>query len=176
MVTGLRPPFGQPSAGGLRFAPAPVMAALTALRPYGRLFRGIRPAVGAFLSGSALPDLVSSGFRSLNGHLSAPGPLSVLWLLLTPHRVAPLGSPQVRTRWWPLPLVAAAQRGSRSPLRSGSRHDRRIYLRDWTLWALLCCASSPAASALICDFCPSACRFPLAFLPPIGYPFGVGFT
>ena len=29
---------------------------------------------------------------------------------------------------------------------------------------------------LLCDFCPSAHRFPLAFLPPLGYPHGVGFT
>ncbi len=29
---------------------------------------------------------------------------------------------------------------------------------------------------LLCDFCPSAHRFPLACLPPLGYPHGVGFT
>ena len=42
--------------------------------------------------------------------------------------------------------------------------------------ASLCCASSPHHVGLVCDFCPSAHRFPLAFLPLFGYPHRVGFT
>jgi len=32
------------------------------------------------------------------------------------------------------------------------------------------------ATGLVCGFCSSARRFPLAFLPPLGYPRGVGFA
>ena len=67
----------------------PNVEALAALRPYGRGLRGIRHAVGAFLFGSAL---------SGDGR-AARSP--VLWPLLTPHRVTPAGSPQVRTRCFP---------------------------------------------------------------------------
>ena len=55
------------------------------------------------------------------------------------------------------------------------RDDRRIYLRDQTVW--LCCVvpARLVASALVCGSCSSARRFPVAFLPPVGYPRGVGF-
>ena len=42
---------------------------------------------------------------------------------------------------------------------------------DFAVWCLLV-ASQPA---LLCGSCPSARRFPLAFLPLLGYPCRVGF-
>ncbi len=75
----------------------PVGAAHTALRPYGRLFRGIRPEVGTFLFGSALPDIESSGLQ-VTGIFHPPARCSVLWPLLTSRPVARSGPPQVRTR------------------------------------------------------------------------------
>ena len=44
------------------------------------------------------------------------------------------------------------------------------------LWTSLCCASSSHRIGLLCDSCSSTCRFRLAFLPPVGYPSGVGFN
>ena len=40
--------------------------------------------------------------------------------------------------------------------------------------ALLCCASSPRPAGLLCGFCPSAHRSPVAFLPTVGCPSAVG--
>jgi hypothetical protein len=64
------------------------------------------------------------------------------------------GSPQVRTRCFP------AQPPHLPP---------RL-----NLWTSLCCASSSHRIGLLCGSCSSARRFRLAFLPPVGYPPGVG--
>ena len=82
--------------------------------------------------------------------------LSLLWPLLTSHGISAMGSPQIRTCCFPI---------------------RPPHLPPWlNQWASLCCASSPRHVGLLCDFCPSAHRFPLACLPPLGYPHEVGFT
>jgi len=80
---------------------------------------------------------------------------AVLWRLLTSQGISSLGSPQIRACCFP----------ARPP-----------HLPPWLNHrASLCCASSPAHVGLLCDFCPSAHRFPIACLPTVGYPSAVGF-
>jgi len=62
----------------------PLVAALTVSRPDGRGSRGIRHAVGAFLFGSALRDLESSGLAVYLDCRQSPARGAVLWPLLTP--------------------------------------------------------------------------------------------
>jgi len=54
MVAGLRPPSGQPMAGCLRFAPAPIEPALVHASPSGVVGWGVWPAVRTLPYGSAL--------------------------------------------------------------------------------------------------------------------------
>jgi len=54
----------------------PVVSAPAALRPCGRLFRGIRHAVGAFLSGSALRSARFHGFHRYYGLCWLPVPVA----------------------------------------------------------------------------------------------------
>ena len=85
----------------------------------------------------------------------SPARCAVVRPLLTPLRVAPSGSPQVRTRCVPA-----------RPPHLPPRLNRRLR------------SVVPArriAAGLVCGFCSSARRFPLAFLPPAGYPAEVGF-
>ena len=79
----------------------PVVAALTASSPSGVIGCDVLHAVGTFLFGSALHDIESSGFVVYTGVFQPPARCSLLWPLLTPRRVAPSGSPQVRTRCFP---------------------------------------------------------------------------
>lgn len=106
-------------------------------------------AVSATRSGHSYPvrPFAPSAFTDFNATMASAD---------SPPRLPGTGPPQVRARCFP----------SRPP-----HLPPRL-----NLWASLCCASSPAASALICGSCSSARRFPLAFLPPIGYPFDVGFA
>ena len=99
-------------------------------------------------------------FRSLRlyGRSLAPGSLfGTMASADSPLRLPGAGPPQVRTR-------CSTARPPHLPIAAGLDG-----------FAVLCQLTSPRR-ALICDFCSSACRFPLAFLPPVGYPSGVGFT
>ena len=113
-----------PQGGRLLNTPMlPVVAALTASSPSGVVGHGVLHKVGTFPFGSALPDIESSGVRVYTGVFQPPARRSVLRPLLTPRRVAPLGSPQVRTRCVPARPPHLPPRLNRS--------------------ASLCCANSP---------------------------------
>jgi hypothetical protein len=62
MVAGLRPPFGLPAAGCLRFAPALSAPALTLASPAGFVGLRILRGIVALLIGSALHGIEASGF------------------------------------------------------------------------------------------------------------------
>ena len=85
----------------------------------------------------------------------SPACFPLLRPLLTSDGISSSGSPQVRTRCFPA-----------QPLHLPRRRN---------LWVSLCGASSPGRIGLLCSSCSSAHRFRLAFLPPVGYPPGVGF-
>ncbi len=111
---------------------------------------GCQPTSSALHRSSRLP--VSSFQRA------CPRPrlaFRLLWPLLTSNGISSVGSPQVRTRCFP------AQPPHLPPR-----------LNHWTS---LRGASSSHRIGLLCGSCSSAHRFPLAFLPPVGYPSGVGF-
>ena len=84
-----------------------------------------------------------------------PACSSLLWPLLTSHGISSVGSPQVRTRCSPA-----------QPPHLPPRANQLISL---------CGASSSLRVGLLCGSCSSARRFPIAFLPPVGRPPGVGF-
>ena len=107
----------------------------------------VRSVVGCQPTGSALRDIESSDFVSAR--------CSLLWPLLTSQGISSLGSPQVRTRCVPT-----------RPLHLPPRLNQ---------WVSLCGASSSHRVGLLCGSCSLAHRFPLACLPPVGYPSGVGF-
>ena len=145
-------------------------------RPWPTGFDGLLPlhAVGEPPTGSALRDIESSGIIVLAGIFFAPGSL----LTTMASAYLPTAFPP-----WDLPEAFGIRSVRLSPLRSGSpgknallpKHNRRIYLRglnqDFALW---CQLVHPAG--LLCDFCSSACRFRLAFLPASGCPRAVGFN
>ena len=80
-----------------------------------------------------------------------PACRSLLWPLLTSCGISSAGSPQVRTRCSPA-----------QPPHLPPRADQSISL---------CGASSSRRVGLLCGSCPSARRFPIAFLPPGRSPF-----
>ena len=175
----------------------PGATALTTAWPAGVVGCGVRRTVGTSLFGSALPDIEASGLFVYTGCLQPPARCSVLWPLLTSRPVAPAGSPQVRTRWLPLASLVAAVTGGPSPLRSAPGTTAAFTSATGPFGFVLLASRMPArrvTSALLCGSCPSARRFgtpagrssrfglalslrsgPLAFLPPVGYPSGVGF-
>ena len=135
----------------------PIRTALTGfLARSGVIGSDIRSAVGCPPTSSALHDpsrFPVSSFQRADVHPRLVG--SLLWLLLTSPGISSGGSPQVRTR------CSAAQ-----PPHLPPRANQSISL---------CCASLSRRVGLLCGSCSSARRFPLAFLPPIGHPPGVGF-
>jgi len=115
----------------------------------------IRSAVGCPPTSSALRDpsrLPVSSFQRVDSHSRLAS--SLLWPLLTSHGISSKGSPQVRTRCF-----------SAQPPHLPPRANQSISL---------CGASSSRRVGLVCGSCSSARRFPLAFLPPVGYPSEVG--
>ena len=80
-----------------------------------------------------------------------PARCPVLRPLLTPHRVAPMGPPQVRVRCFPARPPHLPPRLDRPTSLCGASSSRRV------------------AAGLLCGSCSSARQFPLAFLPPVGY-------
>ena len=135
----------------------PIRTALTGfLARSGVIGSDIRSAVGCPPTSSALRDpsrLPVSSFQRADFHPRLAG--SLLWPLLTSHGISSVGSPQVRTRCFPAQPPHLPPR-----LNHGTS---------------LCGASSSRRVGLLCGSCSSARRFPLAFLPPIGHPPGVGF-
>jgi len=79
----------------------PIGAALAVPSPSGVVGSRVRSVVGAFLIGSALSDIESSGIFVYTGCHQPPARCSVLWPLLTPLPVSRLGPPQVRARCVP---------------------------------------------------------------------------
>jgi len=61
----------------------------------------VRSVVDSSLSGSALPDIESSGPFVYMGCHQPPARCSVLWPLLTSRGISSAGSPQVRARCFP---------------------------------------------------------------------------
>ena len=110
----------------------PVTTALTAAWPSGVVDCDVRRGVEASPFGSALPGIEASGVSVYTGSLLPPARRTVLWPLLTPRRVTPAGSPQVRTRCFPA-----------RPPHLPPRLDRR---------ASLCGASSPHRVGLTMRF------------------------
>ena len=122
-------------------------ALIVVLAQSGVIGSDVLAVVDSSLSGSVLPDIESSGLF--------PARCPVLRPLLTSRGISSSGSPQVRTRCFP----------ARPPHLPPQLNPR-----------LRCVVPTRRiASALLCGSCPSARRFPLAFLSPISYPFGVGF-
>ena len=154
---GLPPPHGAILRPRPRHPMLPIGSALTGfLAQSGVIGSDILSVVGCQPTSSALHQTSSlpvSSFQRAN-----PRPRLAVWLLwplLTSHGISSVGSPQVRTRCFP------AQPPHLPPR-----------LNHWTS---LCCASSSHRIGLLCGSCSSAHRFPLAFLPPVGYPSEVGF-
>ena len=112
---------------------------------------GYQPTSSALPRTSRLPVVVFTR-ASLSPRLAVP----VLWRLLTSQGISSPGSPQIRACCFPA-----------RPPHLPPRLDPR--LRDVV-------PTRRIAAGLICGFCSSAHRFPLAFLPPLGYPCEVGFT
>ena len=98
----------------------------------------ILPAVERLLPSSALPDLSasghaqagieSSGLPVCTGVFQPPARCSVLWPLLTSLRVAPSGSPHVRTRCFPARPPHLPPRRNRSTSLCGASSSRRVGL------------------------------------------------
>lgn len=134
----------------------PIGTALTGcLARSGVIGSDIRSAVGCPPTSSALRDpsrLPVSSLQRADFHPRLAG--SLLWPLLTSHGISSVGSPQVRTRCF-------AARPPHLPPRANQVIS-------------LCCASSSRRVGLLCGSCSSARSFPLAFLPPVGYPSEVG--
>ena len=172
--------------GRLRFAPAPVAAALTTAWPSGFVGCGVRRTVGAFLFGSAVaapcgrccrgrqpvslrsaPDIESSGLFVYAGCSQPPARCSVLWpsafaLRATARQAADLLADPGVAQWAKTGQVRTRclSTGSRPrACRGASRHDRRIYLRNWTVRLRCVVPARRVTSALLCGSCPSARRF-----------------
>ena len=137
------------------------MLPIRVLRPFHSPIRGHRGRLR--LSGRVPADRFSPSRQSRlpvsSFQRAFPHPrlaLALLWRLLTSQGISSPGSPQIRACCFPA-------RPPHLPTRLNQ-------------WASLCCASSPRHVGLLCDFCPSAHQFPLAFLSPLGYPHEVGLT
>ena len=99
---------GEPWTHGMMRAPHPERSmlpdeeALTGrLAHSGVIGTSILPAVERPLTSSALPGIEASGLFVYAGGSPPPARCAVLWPLLTSLRVAPSGSPHVRTRCFP---------------------------------------------------------------------------
>jgi len=135
----------------------PIGLALTGILAHsGVIGSDIRSVVGCQPTSSALhqsSSLPVSSFQRVCRHPRLVARL--LWPLLTSHGIFSVGSPQVRTRCSPAHPPHLPPRANQS--------------------ISLCCASLSHRVGLLCGSCSSAHRFPIAFLPPVGRPSGVGF-
>ena len=135
----------------------PIGSALTGFLAHtGVIGSDIRSVVGCQPTSSALHR--SSRLPVSSFQRACPRPrlaFRLLWPLLTSHGISSVGSPQVRTRCSPA-----------QPPHLPPRANQLISL---------CGASSSLRVGLLCGSCSSARRFPIAFLPPVGRPSGVGF-
>lgn len=151
----------------------PIRQALAPTPPNGGNCGNVPTAVGISLIGSALHRVNATArqrsqiceasprsrrrsailrFRSLNGHLSAPGSFPrLLRPLLTSARVSPNGSPQVRARC----SIALPPH-----LPPGAHQTPSV-----------CCATSARPVGLLCGSCPSAHDFD-SLRSPSGLPCG----
>ena len=111
---------------------------------------GCQPARSALHPSSSVPV---SSFQRVCAHPRLV--VRLLWPLLASQGISSVGSPQARSQSSPA-----------RPPHLPPRLNR---------WASLCCASLSCHVGLLCGSCTSAHRFPIAFLPPVGRPSGVGF-
>ena len=141
------------------------------------------------------PCIVSSGHRCLYGHLPAPGPLQGTMASADSPSGCPVGVSPGKNALLPAcghvaVAYAAHVAGIPTLLEVGTAFTsttepygfavlcqlapsrRPYYAVCRSRWSLPSCGW-PVSAAL--RLCPSARRFPLAFLPPTGYPAEVGF-
>jgi hypothetical protein len=135
----------------------PIGAALISdLAHTGVIGADIRSAVGCQPTSSALHPSSSLPVSSFQRACSRPRLAArLLWPRLTSHGISSVGSPQVRTRCSPAQPPHLPPRANQSISLCGASSSRRVGLR--------------------CGSCSSARSFPIAFLPPVGCPSGVGF-
>jgi len=70
-------------------------------------------------------------------------------------------SPRLAARYYGWLPAGSLRRGLPRQERVASRHNRRIYLRDWTVRLRSVVPARRIAAGLLCGFCSSARRFPL---------------
>lgn len=132
-------------------------ALISCLAHTGVIGTDVLSAVECPLVSSVLPDIESSGVRVYTGVFQPPARCTVLRPLLTSLRVAPSGSPHVRTRCFPARLPHLPPQRNRSTSRCGARSSRHVGL-DMRFLSV-----SPLASASL----PSPGRLPFRSWPRV---------